>query len=133
MVMDTVHLIQDVAQWIWDKTATIRAVAAEAWTWLKNKIGIGEGPEGQNGILQWVQRKLEAAWDWLKEKLAPFKKQITTVAAIVGGVLLRCRRRDRSSRWARPSAARSRASAGSPRTGARATPSSRPGSTSRRH
>jgi hypothetical protein len=88
MVMDTVHLIQDVAQWIWDKTATIRAIAAKAWTWLKNKIGIGEGPEGRDGILQWVQHKLEAAWDWLKEKLEPFKKQIMTVAAIVGGVLL---------------------------------------------
>ena len=48
------------------------------------RTGIGEGPEGRDGILQWVQGKLEAAWDWLKQKLEPFKKQIMTIAAIVG-------------------------------------------------
>lgn len=87
-VKDIAALIGAAAQWIWDKTATIRSVAERAWTWLKNKIGIGDGVEGQNGILQWVQQKLEAAWDWLKAKLEPFKREIMIIVAVIGGVLI---------------------------------------------
>jgi phage-related protein len=80
--------IQRLATWIWDKTAPIRNILARAWTWLKNKLGIGEGPEGQNGILQWVQRKAEAAWDWVKARIEPYKQQLLTVAAVLGGIAL---------------------------------------------
>ena len=80
--------IQAAANWIWDKAASVRSLADQAWTWLKNKLGIGEGAEGQNGILQWVQRKLDTAWTWLTAKLEPFKKELTTVALVVGGVVL---------------------------------------------
>jgi len=80
--------VQALASWVWDKTEPIRKILAKAWTWIKNKLGIGEGPEGQNGILQWVQGKLGAAWDWVKAKLEPYKKEITTIAAVVGGLVL---------------------------------------------
>jgi hypothetical protein len=80
--------IEKLAGWIWDKTAPIRSLLSRAWTWLKNKIGIGDGPEGKDGILQWIQRKAEAAWDWVKAKLEPYKQQLLTVAAVLGGVLL---------------------------------------------
>lgn len=76
--------IQDFAEKLWDKTQPIRDAIARAWTWFKNKLGIGEGPEGQNGLLQWVQAKLTLIWDKLKAKLEPYKKQI----AIVAGVLV---------------------------------------------
>jgi hypothetical protein len=82
------RLIGRAAKWIWDKTAWIRSFAEKAWTWLKNKLGIGEGAEGQDGILQWVQKKLEAAWGFLKAKLEPFKKELMTVGFVVGGLLL---------------------------------------------
>jgi hypothetical protein len=78
--------LQQLGQWIWDKTSGVRRLGAAAWTWLKNKIGIGEGPEGQNGILQWIQGKVGAAWDWLQAKLEPYKKQITSVATVVGAI-----------------------------------------------
>jgi hypothetical protein len=80
--------IQAAANWIWNKTASLRSLADKAWTWLKNKLGIGEGAEGQDGILQWVQRKLDTAWTWLKAKLEPFKKELTTIGLAVGGVAL---------------------------------------------
>lgn len=80
--------LQKLGEWIWDKTAPVRRLASRAWTWLKNKIGIGEGPEGQNGILQWIQGKATAAWDWVQAKIEPYKKQITAVAAVVGGILV---------------------------------------------
>lgn len=80
--------IEQFAGWVWDKCAPIRKVAADAWTWIKNKLGVGDGPEGQNGILQWVQRKVEAAWAKISDVLAPYKKEIATVAAVVAGLAL---------------------------------------------
>jgi hypothetical protein len=80
--------LQKLGEWIWDKTAPVRRLASRAWTWLKNKIGIGEGPEGQNGILQWIQGKATVAWDWVQAKIEPYKKQITAVATVVAGILV---------------------------------------------
>lgn len=78
--------VERVAAWAWDKTATIREMGATAWTWFKNKLGIGEGPEGRNGLLQWVQGKAEAAWNWVKERLEPYKKQLIAAAAVIGAI-----------------------------------------------
>ncbi len=80
--------IEQLASWVWDKCAPIRKASADAWTWVKNKLGIGDGPEGQNGILQWVQGKVEKLWDAVKEVLAPYQKEIKTVATVVGAVAL---------------------------------------------
>ena len=81
-------LIKKVAGWIWDNTAALRELASKAWTWFKNTLGIGEGPEGENGLLQWVQGKVEAAWEGVKVKLGPYRQQIMTVAATAAAVLL---------------------------------------------
>jgi hypothetical protein len=78
--------VQALFSWIWDKTAWIRSLAQRAWTWVKNKLGIGEGPEGKDGLLQWVQGKLEAAWNAIKAKIEPFKKELTAVALTVAAV-----------------------------------------------
>ena len=80
--------IKAVAGWIWKKTESFRTLAGQAWTWLKNKLGIGEGAEGEDGLLQWVQRKLEAAWKPIKEEIEPFKKELTTIGLTVGAVAL---------------------------------------------
>lgn len=75
--------IERIGRWIWEKTQPVRDWLARAWRWLKNFIGIGEGEEGQNGILQWFQRKASAAWDWVMERIAPFKRQLLIVAAVL--------------------------------------------------
>lgn len=87
-IMMIVDQIQAAAKWIWDNTEWVRSIADQAWTWFKNKLGIGEGVEGQDGILQWVQQKLEAAWNVLKAKLEPFKRELTAVGTAVGEVAL---------------------------------------------
>lgn len=75
--------IQGLGAWIWKKTEGLRTKIEKAWTWLKNKLGIGEGPEGQDGLLQWVQRKAGEAWDWLKARIEPIKKPLMVVGGIV--------------------------------------------------
>lgn len=71
--------IAAVAGWIWDKTAWVRSLASQAWNWIKNKLGIGDGPDGQDGLLQWVQRKLESAWNEVKTRLEPFKAELKAI------------------------------------------------------
>jgi hypothetical protein len=77
--------IQAFGKWIWDITEPIRRALMRAWTWVKNKLGIGEGPEGQNGILQWVQRKAQSAWDTY---ILPFIERFKRPLMVVGGILL---------------------------------------------
>ena len=78
--------IKQLASWIWQLTEPMRLLGQEAWEWLKKKIGIGEGPEGENGILQWVQAKLQSAWDWLKQQLEPFSKQLAVIKGVIADV-----------------------------------------------
>src|SRR5262249_51177828 len=75
--------IQQLGSWIWEKTEPIRKAVSRAWKWIKDKLGIGEGPEGQDGILQWVQKKAEAAWDWIMSKIEPIKKPLMVVAGVI--------------------------------------------------
>lgn len=77
--------ISSFGRWIWDITAPIRRALMRAWRWVKNKLGIGEGPEGQNGILQWVQRKAQSAWD---NYILPFIERFKRPLLVVGGILL---------------------------------------------
>jgi phage-related protein len=75
--------IQSFASWLWEKTQPIRDALSRAWSWIKDKLGIGSGPEGQNGLLQWVQRKAGEAWDWLKARLEPYKRQLLAIAGVL--------------------------------------------------
>ena len=75
--------IERIGCWIWEKTKPVRDWLSRAWRWLKNLIGIGEGEEGQNGILQWFQRKASAAWDWVMERIGPFKRPLLIIPGIL--------------------------------------------------
>ena len=77
--------IQQFGRWIWEKAAPLRRVLNSAWTWIKNKLGIGEGAEGQNGILQWLQGKAQYVWD---QYIRPFYERYRRPILIVAGVLI---------------------------------------------
>lgn len=68
---------------IWDKTASLRAAGGKAWTWIKNKLGIGDEADGQQGLLQWIQRKTSEAWNWLKAKIEPIKAPLLAVGRVL--------------------------------------------------
>lgn len=77
--------IQQFGRWVWEKTAPVRRIANQAWIWTKNRLGIGEGPEGHDGIIQWVQRKAAIAWD---QHIKPFIERHKRPLMVVGSVLL---------------------------------------------
>lgn len=80
---DQWEMIKSIAGTIWNKTQPIRDWAESVWVRFKNWLGIGEGPEGQNGILQWIEKKITDIWDKIKEKIEPFKKQLMVVGAVL--------------------------------------------------
>ncbi len=75
--------IQQFGNWLWEKTAKIRDTAGRAWKWIKEKIGIGEEPENQNGIIQWIERKVSEVWNKIKDRIEPIKRPLM----VVGGIL----------------------------------------------
>jgi len=42
--------------------------------WIKNKLGIGDGPRARTAFSNGMQRKAEAEWDAIKAKIEAFKK-----------------------------------------------------------
>lgn len=79
--------IKNFGQKIWDSTKPVRDAAAAAWDWVKKKLGIGEGPDNQDGLLQWASRKIGEAWQWLMKQLdpviQPMKKLWEKIKAII--------------------------------------------------
>ena len=78
------ELLKSLGAKLWDKTEPIRSWASSVWTKFKNWLGIGEGPEGQDGIIQWIESKVLAVWNNLKAKIEPFRKQLL----IAGGLII---------------------------------------------
>ena len=84
---DTWENIKALGGLIWDLTAPVRDKLKAAWVWIKEQLGIGEGPEGQDGLLQWVQKNLAEAWKEITAQLepiiAPMKAFVATIKAIL--------------------------------------------------
>lgn len=87
-IKEIADLVQRAAKWLWDKTSGLREPYIQMWNMLKNILGLGDSPEGQNGILQWVEQKLTAAWDAIKLRLQPYTEQLKAIGIAVGAVLL---------------------------------------------
>ncbi|MGD1095368.1 MAG: DUF4157 domain-containing protein, partial [Bryobacteraceae bacterium] len=68
---ETWESIKATARQIWDVTQPVRDELGAAWKWIKDQLGVGDEPDGQNGLLQWVQGKLGEAWAWVKDQLQP--------------------------------------------------------------
>lgn len=87
-IKEIADLVQRAAKWLWEKTSGLREPYIQMWNLLKNILGLGDSPEGQNGILQWAEQKLTQAWDAIKLRLQPYTEQLKAIGIAVGGVLL---------------------------------------------
>jgi Domain of unknown function (DUF4157) len=76
--------IKSLGAQIWNVASS---VVSPAWNWLKSQLGIGDGPDDQNGLLQWVERKLGEAWDSIKSVLDPVIAPMKAFAAKIAAVL----------------------------------------------
>ncbi len=74
---------------LWKWTQPVRNTLAKAWDWVKGIIGLNEGSggDGEGGIIQWVQGKLEEAWTHIKDQLKPLVEPMRKVIAKVKAIL----------------------------------------------
>jgi hypothetical protein len=79
--------LKDFGKKIWDSTEPVRNKLSAAWDWVKKKLGVGDGPDNQDGLLQWASRKIGEAWQWVLKELdpviQPMKKLWDKVKAII--------------------------------------------------
>jgi hypothetical protein len=72
---------------IWSLIVPVKNALAKAWDWLKGKLGLEFDETGEEGLLQWVERKAAEAWDFIKAELEPIitpvKHLIQEVRAII--------------------------------------------------
>lgn len=88
LIKEMAGYVQAAAVWLWDMTAGLREPYIQMWNLMKDLLGIGDSPDGRNGILQWVEQKLTQAWDAIKLRLKPYTEQLKTIGAAVGAVVL---------------------------------------------
>lgn len=89
---DAWAFISGLGQQIWDWTRpvidAIRAVVSDAWSWVKEQLGIAsEDNESPNGLIQWIQGKAQEAWDAIKLEMQPVIEPVQQVIAKVQEVL----------------------------------------------
>jgi hypothetical protein len=89
---DVWSFIQNLGSRIWDGTAPVRELFGDAWTRIKEVIGIGgsesEGAEaGGGGILGWITQKAGEAWSAIQEQLEPVIAPVRAVGQRVAAIL----------------------------------------------
>ena len=86
---DVWNYISGFGQQIWAWTQPVRDAVGGAWSWVKDKLGLGGEGEGdsEGGLMKWVQDKAEAAWGAVKEELQPVIAPIQAVVEKVQAIL----------------------------------------------
>jgi hypothetical protein len=82
--------ISGLGQQIWAWTQPVRDAAGSAWSWVKDRLGLGgEAAEGdsEGGLMKWVQGKAEEAWGVVKEELQPVIQPVQAVVEKVQAIL----------------------------------------------
>ncbi len=63
--------IKEIGSKIWEWYRPLREAISGAWDYLKGIIGLNAEETGQEGLIQWAQRKAGEVWDSIKEQLKP--------------------------------------------------------------
>jgi hypothetical protein len=79
--------IKQIGTNIWNWFKPIRDAASQAWDFLKGIIGLNADETGQEGLIQWAQRKAENVWEDVKEKVQPIigpaRQMVAKIQAIM--------------------------------------------------
>lgn len=79
--------IKQVAAFIWRGFSPIRDAVSAAWEWLQKMLGLNAEETGEEGLIQWAQRKVEAVWEEIKELVRPViepaRQLVTRIASFI--------------------------------------------------
>jgi phage-related protein len=68
---DVWNWIKGLGEMIWNWFKPLRDAVSGAWDYIKGILGLNADETGEEGLIQWVQRKAGEIWDSLKEELRP--------------------------------------------------------------
>jgi hypothetical protein len=63
--------IKELGAKIWEWYRPLREAVSGAWDYIKGIIGLNADETGQEGLIQWAQRKAGEVWESIKEQLKP--------------------------------------------------------------
>ncbi|GGB82289.1 eCIS core domain-containing protein [Dyadobacter sediminis] len=79
--------IKQLAAFIWKGFSPIRDAVSAAWDWLQRMLGQNADETGEEGLIQWAQRKVEAVWEEIKELVRPViepaRQLVTRIASFI--------------------------------------------------
>jgi phage-related protein len=63
--------IKEIGARIWEWYRPLREAVGAAWDYIKGIIGLNADETGEEGLIQWAQRKAGEVWEFIKEELRP--------------------------------------------------------------
>ena len=89
---ETWTFISGLGNQIWEWTrpvvSAIQTFVGDAWSWMKEQLGISSGAGGnEGGLSQWIQEQAQSAWNAIKSQLAPVIEPVQAVVQKVQEVL----------------------------------------------
>lgn len=79
--------IQDIGSTIWRGFLPIREAVGGAWDYIKGIIGLNAEETGEEGLIQWAQRKAGEVWEEVKETLRPIIEPARAMVAKIQAVI----------------------------------------------
>ncbi|HNP83884.1 MAG TPA: DUF4157 domain-containing protein [Nitrospira sp.] len=75
--------VQGIGRSIWNWLLPVREALGSAWDAIKGFLGLNADETGEEGFIQWAQRKASEIWEGIKEELRPI---IEPARALVGKI-----------------------------------------------
>ncbi|MCX7099068.1 MAG: DUF4157 domain-containing protein [Methylococcales bacterium] len=75
--------VQEIGKNIWNWLLPVRETIGSAWDVIKGLLGLNYDETGEEGLIQWAQRKASETWEGIKEELRPI---IEPARALVGKI-----------------------------------------------
>lgn len=75
--------VQGIGRSIWNWLLPVREALGSAWDAIKGFLGLNADETGEEGLIQWAQRKASEIWEGIKEELRPI---IEPARALVGKI-----------------------------------------------
>ncbi|MEP7229797.1 MAG: DUF4157 domain-containing protein [Ginsengibacter sp.] len=79
--------IKEIGAKIWESYRPIREAIGGAWDYIKGIIGLNADETGQEGLIQWAQRKAGEVWESIKEQLRPIIEPAKAMVAKIQEVI----------------------------------------------
>ena len=79
--------IKEIGSQIWEWYRPMREAIGQAWDYIKGIIGLNADETGEEGLIQWAQRKAGEVWEAIKEELKPIIEPAKAMVARIKEII----------------------------------------------